>query len=81
MAEVELRGYAKGIVAATGCKPEEAAAVEDIMRNDVFHSTLDWQSRRVFDRGARAAYEVYREIEAMKARGEWLALPEGEARS
>lgn len=29
------------------------------MRNDIFHSTLDWMSRRQFNKGAREAHELY----------------------
>lgn len=55
-----LRGYAGMIAAAIGEQdPAVLEIVEDVMRNTIFHSTLDWQSREVFDRGAREAYEVY----------------------
>lgn len=53
-----LTGYQRSIVKDTGCAPEEAPAVEDIMRNDIFHSTLDWQTAKQFRKGAREAYEV-----------------------
>lgn len=33
--------------------------IEDIMRNDVFHSTLDWQTPEQFAEGAKRAYEIY----------------------
>jgi hypothetical protein len=29
--------------------------IEHIMRDEVFHSTLDWQSKAEFNRGAREA--------------------------
>jgi len=51
------------IIEATGVNDKDAAYVEDIMREDIFHSTLDWQSRKVFARGAREAVamlKVYR---------------------
>lgn len=55
-----LRGYAAMIAEAIGVTdPAVLEIVEDVMRNDVFHSTLDWQPRDVFDRGARDAYEIY----------------------
>lgn len=33
--------------------------VEDIMRNTIFHSTLDWQSEAQFNKGAKEAYQIY----------------------
>lgn len=50
--------YQALIVEATGVDEKDAAYVEDIMREDVFHSTLDWQSRAQFVRGAREAVEL-----------------------
>jgi len=47
------------IINATGCKPEEAEEVEEIMRDVIFHSTLDWQTGAQFNKGAREAYQVY----------------------
>jgi hypothetical protein len=56
---VELRGYAKTISEATGVTdPEDLAEIEDTMRHDIFHSTLDWQTRAQLMRGAREAWEV-----------------------
>jgi hypothetical protein len=55
-----LSGYSAMIAGAIGVNDQAVLdIVEDVMRNDVFHSTLDWQSRDVFDRGARDAYDVY----------------------
>jgi hypothetical protein len=34
--------------------------LEDIMRNEVFHSTLDWQTKKQFYAGAKEAYKIYR---------------------
>ena len=54
-----LRGYAKSISEATGVTdPEDLAEIEDTMRHVIFHSTLDWQDRATFDKGAREAWEV-----------------------
>jgi len=55
--------YRRIIIEATGVNDKDAAYVEDIMREDIFHSTLDWQSRKLFMRGAREAVamlKVYR---------------------
>lgn len=56
--QIELRGYQKMIHKATNCDPKDAAEIEDIMRNTIFHSTLDWQTKRQFNRGARQAKEL-----------------------
>jgi len=51
-----LRGYAWIISEATGIvDPEALAAIEDCMRHDIFHSTLDWQSRSLLRKAARIA--------------------------
>ena len=39
--------------------------VEDIMRNEVFHSTLDWQSAAQLQRGAREAWAILEADRAM----------------
>lgn len=51
--------YQESIIAATGCTPEEAPVLEEIMRHTIFHSTLDWQTKKQFDKGARDAYDVH----------------------
>jgi hypothetical protein len=55
-----LSGYQAMVHEATGAPRHLLALLENIMRNDVFHSTLDWQTRAQFDRGARQAYTLYR---------------------
>lgn len=55
----QLRGYAWSISQATGVTdPETLAEIEDSMRHDIFHSTLDWQTSAQFDKGAREAWEL-----------------------
>ena len=49
------------IMEDSGCSAADAPMVENIMRNDVFHSTLDWQTRAELRRGARLAYQVLNE--------------------
>lgn len=51
--------YEQQIIAATGCDPQVATILEDTMRHIIFHSTLNWQSKEQFDKGAREAYDVY----------------------
>ena len=53
--------YEQMIIEATGCPPEEAPKVETVLRSDVFHSTLDWQSGAELRRGARKAWQLLNE--------------------
>ena len=50
--------YQRDIMQQLGCSANDAAMVEDIMRNEVFHSTLDWQSGADLQRGAREAWAI-----------------------
>ncbi|KKW22418.1 MAG: hypothetical protein UY62_C0005G0015 [Parcubacteria group bacterium GW2011_GWF2_50_9] len=47
--------YQDLIIKATGANKADAEYIEDIMRNDIFHSTLDWQSRTQLARAAKDA--------------------------
>lgn len=51
--------YKESILAATKCKEHEVAEVEDLMRNVILHSTLDWLSKSQFNKAAKEAYELY----------------------
>ena len=62
--------YERLIVQITGCTRREAAVVEDIMRRDVFQSSLDWQSPEEFKGGVRLAFAA---LQAMRRTG---VLPE-----
>src|SRR5690606_1360169 len=54
-----LRGYHALISEATGyTDPADLQAIEDCMRDTIFHSTLDHLDRPTFDRGAREAVDV-----------------------
>jgi hypothetical protein len=55
----KLTHYQRQIMEDTGCSSEEAGMVEDVMREDVFHSTLDWQTREQFREGARKAWRLF----------------------
>ena len=58
-----MSGYSDMIGQATG--ETEAARlreIENIMRQDVFHSTLDWQSPAQFRKGAKQAAAIMDEI-------------------
>lgn len=80
-----MSAYAKDIAKILGCSANEAGMVEDIMRNEVFHSTLDWQSEAEFRRGARKAWRIFQEnradYEAFTAsvKAAFLASPTGRA--
>ena len=51
--------YHQIITAATGeTNPQRLADIEDSMRFDVFHSTLDWQSREQLKEGAKVALRI-----------------------
>lgn len=52
--------YRETIKRATGCADAEAVEIEDVMRNVIFHSTLDWQTREELEDAARLAVEVIR---------------------
>lgn len=56
-------GRIKIIMNATGCDETTALKLEDIMRDVVFHSTLDWQTREELQEGARQALLVLRELD------------------
>lgn len=62
MDRTALRGYQQTIAEATG---ETGIArielIEDIMRQDIFHSTLDWQTKAQLKQGARQAVAVINE--------------------
>ena len=56
-----LSGYGQLIQNATGSPEADLGQIENIMREEVFHSTLDWQSREEFAAGARKAFARLRE--------------------
>lgn len=53
--------YQAMIAKALGMDPQDSgllSQIEERMRYDVFHSTLDWQTKREFNNGARKAYKM-----------------------
>ena len=56
--------YQDLIIEATGANKTDSEYIEDIMRNDIFHSTLDWQTRTQLVRAARAAAKLLTEYRA-----------------
>ncbi len=71
-AHADLTGYAADIQKATGAPRHLLGLIENIMRQEVFHSTLDWQTRAEFDRGAKRAYALYRRDSAFYDAGATL---------
>lgn len=51
--------YTQDIVDLLHCTEEEAVIIEDLMRSQVFHSTIDWVSERQFNKGAREAQRIF----------------------
>ena len=47
--------YQQLIMETLGCDEAHAQAIEEIMRQDIFHSTLDWQTREQLEEAAREA--------------------------
>lgn len=54
-----LPGYQELIREVTEAPLSALGIIENIMRDEVFHSTLDWQSRELFAEGARKAYAIF----------------------
>ncbi|MEQ1853266.1 MAG: hypothetical protein ABMA01_16935 [Chthoniobacteraceae bacterium] len=57
--------YAPLIFAATGASAEDLPKIETIMREEIFHSTLDWQTETQFTKGAIQAYRLLRANRAL----------------
>jgi len=70
-----LKGYAAVISKATNVTdPAMLARIEESMRKDIFHSTLDWQSARQFNKGAREALELIQLMDSPQGQAELAAL-------
>ena len=59
--EVCLHGYQRQIQEATGAAAETLPILERIMRDEIFHSTLDWQTALQFNAAARRALKLYQQ--------------------
>lgn len=54
-----IKGYAKTIFEATGITDRNfLCEIEETMRHDIFHSTLDWQTREQLQDAAKQAYNL-----------------------
>ena len=51
--------YAQDIMKLFGCSAEDAFFIEEMMRNEVLHSTLDALSTVQFNRAARKARHIF----------------------
>jgi hypothetical protein len=49
------------ICEVTGISPKRAPTIEQLMREHIFHSTLDWQTAEELKDGACRAYELYKQ--------------------
>ena len=59
----KMTGYIKSISEITGITNiAQLELIEDCMRHDVFHSTLDWQTAEQFRDGALVAVDVLKEM-------------------
>ncbi len=56
-----MSAYQTMIIEDTRCNPDDAGMIEHIMRDDIFHSTLDWQTRAQLRGAARQAAKRLRE--------------------
>ena len=52
-------GYGDLIHEVTGASRDLLPVLEEIMRTEIFHSTLDWQSDEELCHGARKAFSLY----------------------
>ena len=54
--------YQKIIRRVTKCSDAEVIQIEDVMRNVIFCSTLDWQTREELETAARLGYKIVRQM-------------------
>jgi hypothetical protein len=66
--KLRMNSYQKSIIEVTGCDPKDAEEIEEYMRQVYFHSTLDWQTKEQFDKGAKESYSDIL----------WMRSPEGQ---
>ena len=50
--------YTRDVVALLGCTETDAMIIEYIMREEIFQSTLDWQTKAELNRAARNAAQL-----------------------
>ena len=57
-----MNHYQERIQRVTGSTEAEASEIEEMMRHDIFHSTLDWQPAPLFDKAAQVAFAYLRNL-------------------
>jgi hypothetical protein len=58
MSAIKSSPYPSIIASATGSVVRDWGIIEEIMRTEIYHSTLDWQSATELADGARKAYRI-----------------------
>ncbi len=62
-----MKLYQSIISESTGVTNEKTLAeLEDIMRHDIFHSTLDWKTRAQLGKAAKTALQIKMELDSPK---------------
>lgn len=56
-----MPSYLNLIIEEIGCNGADAMMIEEIMREDIFHSPLDWQTRRQLREAAQQAAQILAE--------------------
>lgn len=56
MKQLKKSFYQQSIIDLIGCSDKDAEEIEDYMRNVIFHSTLDWQTKQQFNKAAKTAW-------------------------
>jgi len=54
--------YQQIIIETLGCDEARAQAIEEVMRQDIFHSTLDWQTKEQLQEAAREAEVILQSL-------------------
>lgn len=57
-AKLRLHPLRRLIQRSTGAAAADLALIENIMRDEIFHSTLDWQTREQLTDAARQAFAL-----------------------
>ena len=68
-----MNHYQEIIKQATKCPDTDLPALENIMRDEIFHSTLDWQTKAQLVKAAKQAVKILEGIKAIEEDFElWL---------